>query len=67
MDLKKWPENGWALAGLKDALVIQGETIEAEEVQDRLSRAWANADVPIPTPGSSIAVISDQKLKVSKR
>jgi CO dehydrogenase/acetyl-CoA synthase epsilon subunit len=67
MDLKKWPENGWALAGLKDALMIQGEEKEAEEVQERLSKAWANADVPIPAPGSSIAAIRDQKLEVSKR
>jgi len=49
-DLKKWPENGWALAGLKDALDIQGDTTGAEKIQDRLSKAWANADVPMPSP-----------------
>jgi len=50
-DLKKWPENGWALAGLKEAHMAQGKSEEAKKVQERLSKAWANADVPVPSPG----------------
>ena len=60
MDLKKWPENGWALAGLKDAHTAQGQDDEAMKVQDRLSKAWAHADVPVPTPGGVLVADSEQ-------
>lgn len=66
-DLKKWPENGWALAGLKSAYEAQGEMMEAEKVQDRLGRAWANADVPVPAPNTSIVARNVQKVEITKR
>jgi tetratricopeptide (TPR) repeat protein len=46
-DLKRFPENGWALRGLGDALRLQGRTAEAEAVQARLLGAWhGSRDVP---------------------
>jgi tetratricopeptide (TPR) repeat protein len=43
-DLKRFPENGWSLFGLKAALEAQGKTQEANEVQQRFARAWEKAD-----------------------
>jgi tetratricopeptide (TPR) repeat protein len=43
-DLKRYPENGWALAGLEKSLSAQEKTAEAEEVRQRFERAWARAD-----------------------
>lgn len=43
-DLKKNPENGYALFGLLQALEAQGKTAEAEAVQERFKQAWAKAD-----------------------
>ncbi len=50
-DLTRFPENGWSLAGLSASLQAQGKTSEAGQVQGRLQKAWATADVEIP--GSS--------------
>jgi tetratricopeptide (TPR) repeat protein len=44
-DLKRFPENGWALHGLAESLRAQGKTAEAQEVQARLTKAWEGADV----------------------
>jgi tetratricopeptide (TPR) repeat protein len=44
-DLKRFPENGWALHGLAESLRRQGKTAEAAEVEQRLARAWDQADV----------------------
>ena len=44
-DLALFPENVWALAGLKQSLVAQGKTAEAALVQLRLDKAAASADV----------------------
>lgn len=49
-DLKRNPENGWALFGLREALAAQKKTELAALVDARLKRAWARADV---TPASS--------------
>lgn len=46
-DLKLYPENVWALAGLKQSLVAQGKSAEAELVQLRLDKAAASADVQL--------------------
>jgi tetratricopeptide (TPR) repeat protein len=46
-DLKKHPENGWALRGLADALTAEGKADEAAEVRGRFERAWARADVKL--------------------
>jgi tetratricopeptide (TPR) repeat protein len=44
-DLKRNRENGWALAGLAAALDAQKKTAAAAEARERLTRAWARADV----------------------
>ncbi|CAN5806310.1 hypothetical protein BH20GEM3_BH20GEM3_15830 [soil metagenome] len=44
-DLKRFPENGWALHGLAKSLQAQGKTTEAQTVQARLTKAWEGADV----------------------
>jgi len=46
-DLRKHPANGWALAGLADALRAQGKRSEADAVAAELTRVWSRADVPI--------------------
>jgi tetratricopeptide (TPR) repeat protein len=43
-DMKKFPENGWSLAGLRQSLERQGRTKEAAEVKARFDRAWRLAD-----------------------
>lgn len=51
-DLKRNPENGWALSGLLDALRAQKKSAEAAHVEARLRKAWKNADVKRTLPGS---------------
>lgn len=46
-DLARFPENGWALYGLWQALSRQGHLAEAREVRQRFERAWAAADHPL--------------------
>ncbi len=46
-DLKRFPENGWALFGLLQALRAQGKAAEALSVDERFRRAWATADVTL--------------------
>ncbi len=46
-DLALFPENVWALAGLKQSLVAQGKTAEAELVQLRLDKAAISADIKL--------------------
>ncbi|HUF26780.1 MAG TPA: tetratricopeptide repeat protein [Gemmatimonadaceae bacterium] len=48
-DLARFPENGWSLRGLARVLEAQGRTREAEEVDARFQRSWANADVMLVT------------------
>ncbi len=45
-DLVYWPENGYALQGLHDALLAQGRKTEAEAVNARIAQAWSHADAP---------------------
>jgi tetratricopeptide (TPR) repeat protein len=40
-DLKRNPENGWALRGLVEALRAQGKQDDARLVDERLRKAWA--------------------------
>jgi hypothetical protein len=44
-DLRKTPENGWALLGLSQALKAQGKADAAALVQKRYEKAFARADV----------------------
>lgn len=46
-DLEAFPDNGWSLFGLLDALRRQGEVVEAQEVADRFREAWRHADVTL--------------------
>jgi tetratricopeptide (TPR) repeat protein len=46
-DLKRFPENGWALFGLRQSLKAQGKTAEADEVGRRFEKAWRVADVKL--------------------
>ena len=46
-DLKRFPENGWALFGLMQALRAQGKTAEALAVDARFREAWKDADVTL--------------------
>jgi tetratricopeptide (TPR) repeat protein len=49
-DLKKNPENGWALAGLVQALKAQNKTEEAAAAEERFNRAWKDADIKLTAP-----------------
>lgn len=46
-DLRRNPENGWALFGLAQSLRAQGKTADAATVDQRFRRAWARADVTL--------------------
>jgi len=46
-DLKRNPENGWALAGLHKTLRGRKNKAAAVEVRQRLDKAWSAADVKI--------------------
>jgi tetratricopeptide (TPR) repeat protein len=46
-DLKRFPENGWSLFGLAQALKAQGKDAEAARVDARFRKAWADADVTL--------------------
>ena len=46
-DLKRNPENGWALFGLVQALTAQGRKADADRVQARFDKAWSAADVKL--------------------
>ena len=48
-DLQRFPENGWALFGLSQALRAQGKKDSAAAVDARLRKAWAKADVTLTT------------------
>jgi tetratricopeptide (TPR) repeat protein len=51
-DLKRYPENGWALGGLARALRAQKQDAEAALVEQRLKAAWVRSDVKKAEPGS---------------
>ena len=46
-ELRRNPENGWSLFGLREALLAQGERDAAEEADERFERAWATADLQL--------------------
>ncbi len=46
-DLERFPDNGWSLHGLGQALRAQDRTSEAETVMQRFYEIWAGADVEI--------------------
>lgn len=46
-DLEHWPENGWSLYGLTQALAGRGKTAEAAAMRKRFEAAWSRADVEL--------------------
>jgi tetratricopeptide (TPR) repeat protein len=46
-DLRRNPENGWALQGLAAALRARGQAAEADAVAARAQKAWAHGDVRV--------------------
>ena len=48
-DLNIYPENGWSLMGLRDALAAQGKTADAAAVDKRFKKQWAQADINPPS------------------
>lgn len=46
-DLKRFPENGWSLFGLAQALRAQRKATEAAQVEQRFRQAWRGADVTL--------------------
>jgi tetratricopeptide (TPR) repeat protein len=46
-DLRRFPENGWSLFGLAQALRAQGKNTEAAAAEARFRKAWASTDVTL--------------------
>ena len=46
-DLRRNPENGWALYGLLQALDAQGKKADSTQVRTRFDKAWAHADITL--------------------
>jgi tetratricopeptide (TPR) repeat protein len=46
-ELARNPENGWSLFGLAQSLKAQGK--DAGPAEERLKKAWANADITLTT------------------
>lgn len=59
-DLEIMVENGWALRGLSKALILQGKTEEANNVESRFEAAWKHAEIQI-----SGSVISNEEAVLS--
>jgi tetratricopeptide (TPR) repeat protein len=46
-DLQKFPDNGWSLSGLDNALERQGKRAEAAAVREQTAASWSRADVQV--------------------
>ena len=46
-DLERHRNNGWSLFGLRQSLMAQGKTDEAQEVKSRLDETWSEADITL--------------------
>jgi hypothetical protein len=46
-DLRRYPENGWSLFGLVQALRAQDKQAQADVAQQRFEQAWSRADVKL--------------------
>ncbi len=46
-DLRRNPDNGYALFGLRQSLAAQGKSSQAEEVAAKFREAWSEADVTL--------------------
>jgi hypothetical protein len=57
-DLDVYPDNGWALFGLAEALAAAGDHAAAEEARERFEAAWQQADVDLQISAAGIAVVT---------
>jgi tetratricopeptide (TPR) repeat protein len=57
-DLVRWPENGWALAGLSKSLAAQGKSGPAADAAAHAAKVWARADLP---PKTSCLCLQSEK------
>jgi hypothetical protein len=48
-DLRRHPENGWALFGLAQSLSAQHKDTEAQAVRQHFDKAWEAADITLTT------------------
>jgi tetratricopeptide (TPR) repeat protein len=48
-DLRRNPNNGYALFGLSQALAAQDKQVESRRVKERFEQAWSRADVKLTT------------------
>ena len=48
-DLRKWPNNGWSLYGLSQALERQGKEEDARRTLTQYEKHWSTADAAITT------------------
>ena len=46
-DLRRFPDNGWSLTGLSQALAAQGKEREAATARARHAEVWKGADVQL--------------------
>lgn len=54
-DLQRWPNNGWSLYGLAQALRRRGDEAQAAQVQQQLEQAWSRADYALTASCSCAA------------
>ncbi|MGR9117615.1 MAG: tetratricopeptide repeat protein [Gammaproteobacteria bacterium] len=47
-DLRRNPENGWSLFGVRQSLLMQGKDALAAEIEERFRKSWEGADVTLP-------------------
>ncbi len=55
-DLEVYPNNGWALFGLAEALEAGGDDAAAESVRARFEDAWQHADVELQADDRGVSV-----------
>jgi tetratricopeptide (TPR) repeat protein len=55
-DLARWPENGWALRGMSQALAGQGKSDAAKQFADRFATMWRKSDTSISSSCMCIPV-----------
>jgi tetratricopeptide (TPR) repeat protein len=58
-DLEAYPDNGWALFGLAEALAASDDTAAAEETRERFEAAWSHADVTLQSGDAGIEVVAE--------
>jgi predicted Zn-dependent protease len=49
-DLRRHPNNGWALYGLSRALAAEKRNAESAAAADAYRKAWVKADAPLESP-----------------